>query len=180
MFGIGIFEILVILIVAVIFLGPDKLPQAAIDLAKFIRTVKKTVDDAKESFDNEVRLSEIKKEALEYKESLSKDFNSLTSLPKDIANDVAQRLELDSKKLDSKDSQNIQKSPETLALESLNFQSDALDLELQEYKAQQRQEQENTKQQNTQEQNGLFTQESNPPVVAADSVKNLQDTVQRL
>ena len=42
MFGVGIFEILVVLVVAVIFLGPDKLPQAIVDATKFFRAVKKT------------------------------------------------------------------------------------------------------------------------------------------
>jgi sec-independent protein translocase protein TatB len=41
MFGMGGSEILVILIVALIFLGPDKLPQAAKQISKGIRDIKK-------------------------------------------------------------------------------------------------------------------------------------------
>lgn len=140
MFGVGIFEILVILIVAIIFLGPDKLPQAAVDIAKFMRALRKTINDAKETFDNEVRLSELKKEALSYKETLTKDItqsmDSLTSIPKDITNEITKSLdETDSdtsKNTESIQAQNgeIQKSPETLALESLNFQSESIDKEI--------------------------------------------------
>ncbi len=37
MFGMGIGEILLIAIVAVLFLGPDKLPSTMVDIAKFFR-----------------------------------------------------------------------------------------------------------------------------------------------
>ena len=41
MFGMGGTEILVILIVALLFLGPDKLPEAAKSISKGIRDLKK-------------------------------------------------------------------------------------------------------------------------------------------
>lgn len=77
----GFFEIFMVLIVAIIFLGPDKLPQALIDLAKFFKAVKKTLDDAKTSIDKELNLEELKKEALEYKHTFNQ---SLEELNKDI------------------------------------------------------------------------------------------------
>lgn len=64
-------EILVIAIIAVIFLGPDKLPQVFVKIAKFYNTIKRMVGDAKDSLDKEVRLSELKAEALDYKNSLN-------------------------------------------------------------------------------------------------------------
>lgn len=77
MFGMGFFEIFTIIVIAIIFLGPDKLPQAMIDLAKFFKAVKKTLDDAKSSLDKELNLEELKKEALEYKSSLTQGLDQL-------------------------------------------------------------------------------------------------------
>lgn len=78
MFGVGIFEILVILVVAIIALGPNKLPQAIVDIVKFFRAVKKTMSEAKESFDKEIQLSEIKQETLKYKDTLQNELNKIT------------------------------------------------------------------------------------------------------
>lgn len=73
----GFFEIFMVLIIAIIFLGPDKLPQALIDLAKFFKAVKKTLDDAKTSIDKELNLEELKKEALEYKQTFTQNLEDL-------------------------------------------------------------------------------------------------------
>lgn len=72
MFGLGFMEILLIAIVAIIFLGPDKLPGAMVDIAKFIKSVKNAITDAKQSLNEEVDLDELKREALGYKEQLDK------------------------------------------------------------------------------------------------------------
>ena len=36
MFGMGFTEILIIMVIAILFLGPDKLPGAMVDIAKFL------------------------------------------------------------------------------------------------------------------------------------------------
>ncbi|CAA6801261.1 MAG: Twin-arginine translocation protein TatB [uncultured Sulfurovum sp.] len=72
MFGLGFMEILFIAIVAIIFLGPDKLPGAMVDIAKFIKSAKNAITDAKQSLNEEVNLDELKREALGYKEQLDK------------------------------------------------------------------------------------------------------------
>lgn len=77
MLGFGIGEIILVLIVGIIILGPDKLPNAIVEVIKTIRVLKKTMSDAKETLDREVNLAEIKKEALEYKEKLENDFNKI-------------------------------------------------------------------------------------------------------
>lgn len=78
MFGLNLFEILVILIVAVIFLGPEKLPKFIADTVKFFKTIKRSIDDAKEAIDKELQISELKQEALEYKAHFEKEAAELT------------------------------------------------------------------------------------------------------
>ena len=70
MFGLGFSEILIIAVIAILFLGPDKLPSAMVDIAKFFRQVKKTVGSVKDSLEEEINVSEIKQEALAYKKEL--------------------------------------------------------------------------------------------------------------
>ncbi|MCQ2901941.1 Sec-independent protein translocase protein TatB [Helicobacter pylori] len=77
MFGMGFFEILVVLVVAIIFLGPEKFPQAVVDVVKFFRTVKKTLNDAKDTLDKEINIEEIKKETLEYQKLFENKVESL-------------------------------------------------------------------------------------------------------
>ncbi|WP_301009103.1 Sec-independent protein translocase protein TatB [Helicobacter sp. UBA3407] len=74
----GFFEILMIAVVAIIFLGPEKLPKALVDMAKFLRAVKKTMDDAKENLEREVNLNKIKEEALAYKNSITQEVQTLS------------------------------------------------------------------------------------------------------
>lgn len=63
----GFMEILLIAVVAIVALGPEKLPQAMIDAAKFIRAFKKTIDDAKQSITKEMQLHELKDGVLSFK-----------------------------------------------------------------------------------------------------------------
>ena len=67
MFGMGFMEIFLIAIVAIIALGPEKLPTAMVEIAKFLKKFKSGVEDAKSSLDNELNISEMKAEAAKYK-----------------------------------------------------------------------------------------------------------------
>lgn len=77
MFGMGFSEIMIILVIGIIFLGPEKLPEAMVKIAKFFNTFKKTINEAKESIDQELKIEELKKEALEYKKKLHETTNSV-------------------------------------------------------------------------------------------------------
>ncbi|MCB4759011.1 MAG: Sec-independent protein translocase protein TatB [Sulfurovum sp.] len=70
MFGIGFTEILLIAIIAILFLGPDKLPEAMVQIAKFFKSIKKTINEAKSSLEEEMRIADLKEEALSYKQKL--------------------------------------------------------------------------------------------------------------
>ncbi len=77
MFGMGFTEILIIAVIAILFLGPDKLPQAMVEVAKFFRSAKQTLGSVKDSLEEEMNVSEIKQEALAYKKELEKAGNDL-------------------------------------------------------------------------------------------------------
>ena len=70
MFGMGFMEIFLIAIVAVIALGPDKLPTAMVQIAKFIKKMKTGLDDAKSTLDSELNISEMKDEANKFKSQI--------------------------------------------------------------------------------------------------------------
>ena len=70
MFGIGFTELLLIAVIAILFLGPDKLPEAMVQIAKLFKSVKKTVNEAKSSLEEEMRIADLKEEAMSYKRQL--------------------------------------------------------------------------------------------------------------
>lgn len=71
MFGMGLGEIFLIAVIAILFLGPDKLPSTMVEIAKFFRSVKSTVSSARATLEEEMKLSELKEEALNYKKELT-------------------------------------------------------------------------------------------------------------
>lgn len=72
MFGIGLPEMIVIMAVALIVVGPDKLPELARSLAKGIGELKKTMNQVKEN------LSEETKAITSVQEDLQKTAGKLT------------------------------------------------------------------------------------------------------
>ena len=78
MFGMGITEILLIAIVAVIALGPEKLPDAMVKIAKMFNSVKKGISDAKTTLDNELNIAELKEEANKFKAQIEDTKSSLS------------------------------------------------------------------------------------------------------
>jgi sec-independent protein translocase protein TatB len=77
MFGLGMTEILLIAIIAIIVLGPDKLPEAMIKIARMFNSVKKGISDAKTTLDNELNISELKAEANKFKAQIEDTKSSL-------------------------------------------------------------------------------------------------------
>ena len=79
MFGIGFTELVLVSIIAILFLGPDKLPDTMVQIAKFIKSVKKTIGEAQSSLEEELKISDLKDEALKYKSQLDNATNELKS-----------------------------------------------------------------------------------------------------
>jgi len=82
MFGMGFMEIFLVLMVAIIALGPEKLPTAAVDIAKFFKKFKTGIDDAKSTLHEELNLSEFTQKADQFKIGVS-DVTNLARLDMD-------------------------------------------------------------------------------------------------
>jgi sec-independent protein translocase protein TatB len=83
MFGIGLPEMLLIMALALIVVGPDKLPDLARSLAKGLMDLKKTAEELKNSLDQENPLKEIRPDLEEAAKSLQ---HNLLDLPTTSAN----------------------------------------------------------------------------------------------
>lgn len=117
MFGLGFTEILFIAIIAIIFLGPDKLPGAMVEIAKFIKSAKNAITDAKKSLNEEVNLEELKKEALGYKAQLDAATDELQGFKNlNPINDIKQAADLSS--LNDNLEEATQREPETKKVET--------------------------------------------------------------
>jgi len=77
MFGMGFMEIFLVAVVAIIALGPDKLPSAMVDIAKMFKKFKGSLDDAKSSLDEELKISQMKEEANKFKSQFDDTKKSL-------------------------------------------------------------------------------------------------------
>ena len=72
MLDIGFSELLVVVVLAILVLGPDKLPEAMKDLARFIKKMKKMWRDATADITRELEMEEMKEEVKKYKEEIKK------------------------------------------------------------------------------------------------------------
>ncbi|WP_331775873.1 Sec-independent protein translocase protein TatB [Sulfurospirillum sp. 1612] len=89
MFGMGFSELMIIAIIAILFLGPEKLPDAMVQVAKFFKTFKKSINEAKSSIEQEMHIQELKDEALEYKKKLD---SAATSAKKELSFDELEEI----------------------------------------------------------------------------------------
>ncbi len=99
-------EIIVILVVAILVLGPDKLPEAIVQIAKILKAVKRNIDDTKSSIEKEIRINDLKEEAKKYKDEFSStnenirkklSFEEFDDLKRDILDKTKVDLTFDSR-----------------------------------------------------------------------------------
>jgi Tat protein translocase TatB subunit len=71
MFGIGLPELFIILVVALVVVGPDKLPDLARAIGRGVGEFRKATDELKESFNADEDLREIKKSLTAARDEMS-------------------------------------------------------------------------------------------------------------
>ncbi len=113
MFGVGILELLVIMLLTVIVVGPDRMPQVAADLARWIRQGRAYARHLMGDFNSVV--GELQKEANVSQE----DLREITSVIKHNTREVGKELERAAKDAEEAGDLALAKANETAA-ESTN------------------------------------------------------------
>lgn len=81
-FGVGAFELALVAVVAVIVLGPDRIPGVAVQLARAVKYMRGYANDATADIRKELQeltkdYDEVRKELTEFRQSVSKDVTSV-------------------------------------------------------------------------------------------------------
>ncbi|MBS1269129.1 MAG: Sec-independent protein translocase protein TatB [Gammaproteobacteria bacterium] len=87
MFDIGFFELCIIGVVALLVLGPERLPRAARTAGMWVGRAKRMVTQVKRDIDEELRQEELH-ELREAKESLSQTRESMNSFKEELNKQV--------------------------------------------------------------------------------------------
>jgi len=106
MFGLGFTEILLIAIVALLFIGPDKLPDTMKQIARTFGKVKRAFEDTKSTIENELRVDELRQEALGYRQQIEKakeDLSAFKNVAQKEADEIKNAASIEDKKFKPKD-----------------------------------------------------------------------------
>jgi sec-independent protein translocase protein TatB len=92
-FGVGAFELALVVILAVIILGPDRIPELAVQAARAIRFLRGYATDAtaqmRKELDELTRdYEDVRKELQEFRQSVQKDTTSITDEITKIVNEA--------------------------------------------------------------------------------------------
>ena len=87
MFGIGLPELIIIAVVALIFIGPDKLPgvmrsigKGLVELKRATSDVRSTVQEEMQKIEDEIELKEVRESAQDFKNELGGVANKIDPL----------------------------------------------------------------------------------------------------
>jgi TatA/E family protein of Tat protein translocase len=123
MFNIGVPELLIIVAIALIVFGPNKLPELAKAFGKAMREFKKATEEVKESFEAET------KDLEELKSSLTQE-NLLADLAEEITTSTEAAAETGMSAKDSVPPETTEATTETLAQSEASVPAETLPYEI--------------------------------------------------
>jgi sec-independent protein translocase protein TatB len=91
MFDLGFSEIIFIAIIALLFIGPDKLPETMRNVARGLGKLKRVLTDAKSTITTELQVDQLKEELMHYRSELEKTKSDLSAF-KNIAAQEANEI----------------------------------------------------------------------------------------
>ena len=101
MFGIGLPEMIIIAVVALIFIGPDKLPgvlrsigKGLVELKRATSDVRSTVQEEMQKIEDEIELKEVRESAQDFKNELGGVANKVDPLTLSKFNTEDQKEEI--------------------------------------------------------------------------------------
>jgi len=100
MFGMGWQEILLILVIAVLVIGPDQLPQVARTVGKLIAQFRRLTNDLRDSLNKEFGDSEDFKDFKEFHQSIDAEFRSVSSVAQNYVEKEVAKEEQELRKLE--------------------------------------------------------------------------------
>ncbi|MFW1678657.1 Sec-independent protein translocase protein TatB [Pontibacter sp. JAM-7] len=77
MFDIGFTELLIVAVVALIVLGPEKLPMAVRTLGLWVGRIRRSVANIQSEISEELRLDELRRQASMEKDELERELNEM-------------------------------------------------------------------------------------------------------
>ena len=135
MFDVSFSEVLVIGVVALLVIGPEKLPKVARTIGAFLGRMQRYVAQVKEEINREVRFEELQKLQLEIKNSVQQQSSAVQSSfnetfkTKNLENDssMVKKSNSTSVKRPSKKSPSIKKNKHEVVTDDLLKPADAAD-----------------------------------------------------
>ncbi len=89
MFDIGFSELVVIGVVALLVLGPERLPGAARTLGSFVRKARQSWDSVRTEFERQIAVEDVKRSVRAVRESLESEAAPRKPAPASTAGDPA-------------------------------------------------------------------------------------------
>ncbi len=91
MFDIGFWELILISIIALVFIGPERLPGAIRTVGRFVRTTKSMANNIKNELSQELQIDEMQNEFHKVKDNLNmkpQELSKFISINDNINNNI--------------------------------------------------------------------------------------------